>query len=75
MDSFAGPALHKKVRNPTISRKVPDLSFLVADTGFEPVKALPADLQSAPFGHSGNLPWPAKPKTSSSAFAPNKWKQ
>lgn len=28
----------------------------MADTGFEPVKALPADLQSAPFGHSGNLP-------------------
>lgn len=25
-------------------------------TGFEPVKAMPTDLQSAPFNHSGNLP-------------------
>ncbi len=30
--------------------------FLVGDCGFEPQKALPADLQSVPFGHSGNLP-------------------
>ena len=29
----------------------------VADEGFEPTKAMPADLQSAPFGHSGNLPY------------------
>lgn len=29
---------------------------LVADTGFEPVKAMPADLQSAPVGRLGNLP-------------------
>lgn len=28
----------------------------VADTGFEPVKAMPADLQSAPVGRLGNLP-------------------
>src|SRR5699024_5842474 len=28
----------------------------VADVGFEPTKAVPADLQSAPFGRSGNLP-------------------
>ena len=25
--------------------------------GFEPPKASPADLQSAPFGHSGNYPF------------------
>ena len=31
-------------------------SVLVGDGGFEPPKALPADLQSVPFGHSGNLP-------------------
>ena len=31
---------------------------LVADTGFEPVKAMPADLQSAPVGRLGNLPCP-----------------
>ena len=29
---------------------------LVAGTGFEPVKALPSDLQSDPFGHSGIPP-------------------
>ena len=29
---------------------------LVGDGGFEPPKALPADLQSVPFGHSGNPP-------------------
>jgi hypothetical protein len=28
----------------------------VAGTGFEPVKALPAILQTAPFGRSGTLP-------------------
>ena len=33
----------------------------VAGEGFEPPKHSAADLQSAPFGHSGNLP--------SSAFA------
>ena len=33
--------------------------FLVGDGGFEPPKALPADLQSVPFGHSGNLPYGA----------------
>ncbi|VWX50123.1 hypothetical protein MICRO80W_210121 [Micrococcus luteus] len=34
----------------------PGVFVPVADTGFEPVKAVPADLQSAPFGRSGNLP-------------------
>ena len=28
----------------------------MGDGGFEPPKALPADLQSVPFGHSGNRP-------------------
>ena len=32
-------------------------SYLVGDGGFEPPKELPADLQSAPFGHSGILPY------------------
>ena len=31
--------------------------FLVGDGGFEPPKASPADLQSVPFGHSGNPPY------------------
>ncbi len=30
---------------------------MVGDGGFEPPKAKPADLQSVPFGHSGNLPY------------------
>ena len=30
--------------------------FLVEEGGFEPPKSLTADLQSAPFGHSGTLP-------------------
>ena len=32
------------------------LSFLVGRGGFEPPKAVPTDLQSAPFGHSGIFP-------------------
>ncbi len=37
---------------------------LLAGTGFEPVKALPPDLQSGPFGHSGippNIPQGGEP--------------
>ena len=30
--------------------------FFVGSDGFEPPKALPIDLQSTPFGHSGNSP-------------------
>ncbi len=30
---------------------------LVVGSGFEPLKAKPADLQSAPIGHSGNPPF------------------
>ncbi|EAR57446.1 hypothetical protein SKA34_06800 [Photobacterium sp. SKA34] len=29
---------------------------MVVGEGFEPSKAVPADLQSAPFGHSGTPP-------------------
>ena len=32
-------------------------TFKVGGDGFEPPKASPADLQSAPFGHSGNHPY------------------
>ncbi len=31
--------------------------MMVVGEGFEPSKAMPADLQSAPFGHSGIPPW------------------
>ena len=30
---------------------------MVGRTGFEPVKAMPVDLQSTPFGHSGTYPF------------------
>ena len=33
---------------------------LVGAGGFEPPKAVPTDLQSAPFGHSGTLPYSVK---------------
>ena len=35
-------------------------AFLVGEGGFEPPKAMPADLQSVPFGHSGILPYFAR---------------
>jgi hypothetical protein len=31
--------------------------IFVASKGFEPLKLKTADLQSAPFGRLGNLPW------------------
>ena len=31
--------------------------LLVGESGFEPLKAVPTDLQSAPFGHSGTPPY------------------
>ena len=34
----------------------PQKEVKVGGDGFEPPKASPADLQSAPFGHSGNHP-------------------
>ena len=43
----------KKKKPSTLSRE----GLLVGDGGFEPPKALPADLQSVPFGHSGNPPY------------------
>ena len=32
-------------------------SYLVGENGFEPLKSKTTDLQSAPFGHSGTLPY------------------
>ena len=58
--------LSRKIRCPTIStdpeyiiKKSINLSndtLLVGSDGFEPPKLEAADLQSAPFGHSGNYP-------------------
>ena len=30
---------------------------MVEENGFEPLKAMPTDLQSVPFSHSGTLPY------------------
>ena len=46
-------------RNKNTDRPDGQSVFLVGDGGFEPPKALPADLQSVPFGHSGNPPYKA----------------
>ena len=48
------PRLHLSPTNK--NRPAHARRFLVGDGGFEPPKALPADLQSVPFGHSGNPP-------------------
>ena len=37
--------------------QIPVVLHLVGDGGFEPPKSKTTDLQSAPFGHSGNLPY------------------
>ena len=42
----------KKENHRTFSRSV-----MVGEGGFEPPKSLTTDLQSAPFGHSGTLPY------------------
>ena len=47
----------QKIRTLHQSVKSSDYSFLVGRDGFEPSKSLTADLQSAPFGHSGTYPY------------------
>ena len=44
---------------PKQNRDIPQgyVSILVGDGGFGPPKSATTDLQSAPFGHSGNLPY------------------
>ena len=37
--------------------QIPVVFHLVGEGGFEPPKSLTTDLQSAPFGHSGILPY------------------
>ena len=36
---------------------IKSINIVVDGEGFEPSKALPTDLQSAPFGHSGTHPY------------------
>ena len=47
----------QKIRTLHQSVKSSDYSVLVGRGGFEPPKSLTADLQSAPFGHSGTYPY------------------
>ena len=50
--------LHKqKTRTSSWLGKSSDYLFLVGESGFEPLKRDATDLQSAPFGHSGTLPY------------------
>ena len=54
--------MRQKRRRPAISCRFScadlfRLHTFMGDCGFEPQKAMPADLQSVPFGHSGNLPY------------------
>ena len=49
---------HGKGAAARLNEMIPDdgIISLVGSGGFEPPKASPADLQSAPFGHLGNCP-------------------
>ena len=55
----------KKARKPLVSleKNIAEhfcSAMMVGEGGFEPPKAKPADLQSVPFGHSGNPPYEIK---------------
>ena len=52
---YRQPPVQPKVPNPLYSRTVP-ASHVVEGGGFEPPKAEPTDLQSAPFDRSGTPP-------------------
>ena len=52
---YRQPPAQPKVPNPPYSRTVP-ASHMVEGGGFEPPKAEPTDLQSAPFDRSGTPP-------------------
>ena len=43
--------------------KITSCTLVVEGEGFEPSKAVPTDLQSAPFGHSGTPPYKADDRT------------
>ena len=53
--AFGRTVQRKKEKSP--NRYDSDFEPLVGGGGFEPPKSLTTDLQSAPFGHSGNLPY------------------
>ena len=50
----------KRIKNEKHKTKILTIfrqDFLVGEDGFEPSKRSATDLQSAPFGHSGTLPY------------------
>ncbi len=56
LETSAPPKVHALNEKRCINIVDTPLSCSVGGDGFEPPKASPADLQSAPFGHSGNHP-------------------
>ena len=56
LETSAPPKVHALNEKRCINNVDTPLSCSVGGDGFEPPKASPADLQSAPFGHSGNHP-------------------
>ena len=60
------PRSHNPGISVTLARKsqMPQMG----GAGFEPAKAMPTDLQSAPFNHSGNLPRIKHPLSTSARF-------
>lgn len=51
------------VMSPTSYQLLHPAIVMVGGIGFEPMKAKPADLQSAPFNHSGIRPYGAGNRT------------
>ncbi len=47
---------HPPIQSRPIKSRLTQFNPMVEGGGFEPPKAEPADLQSAPFGHSGTPP-------------------
>ena len=56
-ETSAPPKVHPLNEKRCINNVDTPLSCSVGGDGFEPPKASPADLQSVPFGHSGNPPY------------------
>ena len=52
-----------RVMSPTSYQLLHPAIVMVGGIGFEPMKAKPADLQSAPFNHSGIRPYGAGNRT------------
>ena len=58
MDPLAGLSLGGLMHWALFLRRIQTkpIRLAMGGAGFEPAKAMPADLQSAPFGHLGNHP-------------------